>query len=285
MPIKYMSDYSGRSASIPSPVISVVTCVRNGAHGIARTIESVRAQGITDLEYVIVDGGSTDGTLDILHAHRSNIDVLISEPDQGISDGLNKGIALTRGRFVALIHADDWFSPGQLCCAIEVLESSGADYVFGNLIFHLGNRPVHVVRGDATYTRRIDHIMPNLNHPTVIMRRESYERHGLFDTDYRLAMDYELLLRFHRAGLRGFYDPRLTGHMSLDGASDRHAIRSLAEVRAASIRYGYSPVKAWLRFLFRAFKTMVRRTLEKLLPVGITKMLRRLVNPAYRAAH
>jgi glycosyltransferase involved in cell wall biosynthesis len=211
--------------------------------------------------------------------------VLVSEPDEGISDGLNKGIALTRGRFVALIHADDWLSSGQLRCAIEALEGSGADYVFGDLIFHLGDQPVHVVRGDAAYTRRIDHIMPDLNHPTVIMRRESYERHGLFDTDYRLAMDYELLLRFHRAGLKGFYDPRLRGNMSLDGVSDRHAIRALAEVRAASIRYGYSPVKAWLRFLFRAIKTTMRRTLEKSLPIGITKTLRRLVNPAYRSAH
>jgi glycosyltransferase involved in cell wall biosynthesis len=282
MPIKYLSDYPARSEKSQPPIVSVVTCVRNGAAGIARTIQSVSAQKFPSLEYIIVDGASTDGTLDIIRAHAQDVDFWHSEPDAGISDGLNKGIALTQGRFIALVHSDDWLAPNQIALSVETLEITGADFVFGDLTLHDNDGPAHLLVGDAEYRRHIAHGMPALNHPTVVMRRTAYEAHGLFDTDYRLAMDYELLLRFHRAGLKGVYDRRLMGHMSLEGASDQHGIKASAEVRRASIRHGYPPLLANLRFVYRAVKTLSRRLLQQAMPTQHISFVRRIVNSSYR---
>jgi len=281
MPAKRITDYPSRTPTYTQPTISVVTCVRNGVAGIARTIESVTAQGIADLEYIIVDGASTDGTQDVIRSYSDKITFWQSEPDEGISDGLNKGIALTTGRYIALIHSDDWLAPGQLERSVHTLGTSGADFVFGDLLMHDRFGPSHILRGDREYIRRIEHIMPTLNHPTVVVRREAYEVHGLFDTDYQLAMDYELLLRFYRAGLRGVYDSSIMGHMSLEGISDRNTLAALAEVRRASTQHSYPPHLANFRFGYRVFKNLVHRTLRHVAP-ATTRHLRRFVNPSYK---
>lgn len=273
-------DYPARRATTGEarPLVSIITTVWNGAAGLQRTIDSVAAQDAEGIEYIIVDGGSTDGTLDIVRANAGTVTHWQSEPDKGISDGFNKGIALSRGRYVTLIHADDWLSPGQLRQGISTLEKTGADFVFGDLIYYRNDTATYRMRGEANYADRIGHVMPALNHPTVIVRRSAYERHGLFDTSYKLAMDYELLLRFHRAGLRGVYDPLLIGNMALDGASDRSSKRALAEVRRASIAHGYSMGLAWFLYGFRVFKDSMRRLSETYMPPALHDRLRKRAN-------
>jgi glycosyltransferase involved in cell wall biosynthesis len=205
-----------------------------------------------------------------------------SEPDRGISDGFNKGIALSRGKYVILLNADDWLSPGQLAQGISTLEKSGADFVFGDLVYHDGQgQQLFRMIGEADYRRRIVHVMPALNHPTVIVRRSAYERFGLFDLSLRLAMDYEFLLRLHRAGCRGLHDPGMLGHMALEGASDAQSRKALAEVRDISIRHGTSPWSAWVRYLFRLLKGDVRRFLERVLPTDTAQSLRRKINSQF----
>ncbi len=261
------------------PTLSVVTTVRNGIRTLGNTIDSVRAQAIPDLEYIVIDACSTDGTTDLLRASSDVITHWISEPDQGISDGFNKGITLSRGKYVTLLNADDWLSPGQLAKGIETLKESGADFVFGDLIYHdAQGRPLHKVRGDAGYAARIAHRMPALNHPTVIVRRDAYERFGLFDLSLRLAMDYELLLRFHRAGCRGVYDPRMVGHMTLEGVSDTQSRRALAEVRDIAIRHGGWVPREWAYYVFRLVKGESRRFLERILPTVLFQRLRGGIN-------
>jgi glycosyltransferase involved in cell wall biosynthesis len=274
-----IEDYKARAAK-SRPLLSVVTTVLNGEKTLARAIASVREQNLPDLEYIVVDAGSADKSLEIIRANADIIAFWTSEPDQGISDGFNKGIALSAGEYILLLNADDWLSPGQLAFGLETLEQSGADFVFGDLIYHdAEGAPLHLVKGDAAYARRIGHVMPALNHPTVIVRRSAYQAHGLFDLGLDNAMDYELLLRLHRAGLKGAYDPRIKGHMTLAGQSDRNDIAALAEVRQASIRHGASPAAAWARFVLRIVKGRSRRLLERLLPRVLYQKLRRKVNP------
>lgn len=264
-------------------VISVVTTTFNAAATFQRTIDSVKMQSFPGLEYIIVDAASTDGTLDIVRANADVVTHWISEKDRGISDGFNKGIALTRGRYVQLLNADDWLSPGQIAFGIETLEKTGADFVFGDLLYHaLSGAETHRIKGEAGYSARIGHIMPGLNHPTVIVRREVYERLGLFDLNYKFAMDYELLLRFHKAGFRGAYDPRIVGHMTLDGASDRNTGATLREVRQIAIRHGYPPFLAWIRYLLRLVKWRGRLLLRGL-PRPLFDRLRRVFNRNYTA--
>jgi glycosyltransferase involved in cell wall biosynthesis len=274
-----IADCPRHAAPGESPLLSVVTTVRNGEKTLGRTIDSVRAQKLPGLEYIVVDAGSTDGTLDIVRASADVVTHWQSEPDSGISDGFNKGIILARGKYVTLLNADDWLSPGQLAHGVETLERTCADFVFGDLIYHdAESRALYRMRGEEDYACRIGHVMPALNHPSVIVLRTAYERFGLFDVNLKLAMDYELLLRFHRAGCRGVYDPRILGHMSLEGASDAQSRKALAEVRAIAIRHGGWPPREWLRFVFRIAKGEVRRLLEKILPISLVRRLRSTAN-------
>lgn len=273
-----IDDYPARDRSF-SPLISVVTTVRNGEKTLARTINSVREQRIAEMEYIIVDAASQDGTHDIIRANTDIVTFWKSEPDRGISDGFNKGIALSHGKYVTILNADDWLSPHQLAHGIETLEHTGADFVFGDMLYHDTNgEPLYRIAGEADYARRIGHVMPALNHPTVIVRRDAYERFGLFDLNLGLAMDYEFLLRLHRAGCRGVHDPRMLGHMSLAGASDTQSRRALAEVRDISVRHGASRAAAWIRYLLRLVRGDTRQAMERLLPANLSHALRRRVN-------
>ena len=274
-----IGDYETRAAATAPPHVSIVTTVRDGDKTLGRAIASVRAQQLPDMEYVIVDAGSRDGTLDIIRASTDIVRFWKSEPDRGISDGFNKGIGLSRGKYVALLNADDWLSPGQIAAGTETLDRTGADFVFGDLLYHSKNGELlHKVTGDAAYASRIGGGMPALNHPTLIMRRSAYERFGLFDLGYHCAMDYELLLRFHRAGCRGVYDPRIVGHMSLRGASDTSSLKAIREVRTAAIAHGYPVLPAYLLSYFRMAKDKTRRLIEHLLPRSLSLALRSAVN-------
>ncbi|HWY61222.1 MAG TPA: glycosyltransferase family 2 protein [Rhizomicrobium sp.] len=259
--------------------MSVVTTVRNGEETLARAIDSVRLQNIPDLEYIIIDSASTDNTLDIVRGNTDVVTYWQSEPDRGISDGFNKGIVLSSGEFITLLNADDWLSPGQIAAGIETLDRTGADFVFGDLLYHgKDGELLYKVTGDAAYAARIDSLMPALNHPTVIVRRMVYERFGLFDLNYRYAMDYELLLRFHCAGCKGVYNPRIVGHMTLTGASDASSLKAIREVRTAAIAYGYPIIPAYLLSYLRMAKDRIRRLIEHLLPRSLSLALRSAVN-------
>jgi glycosyltransferase involved in cell wall biosynthesis len=272
------STESGKPKSRPS--ISVVTITYNAQASLRRTIQSVITQVVPgELEYIIVDGGSSDGTLAIIREYDQKITYWTSGKDRGISDAFNKGIALTTGKYVAIVNADDWLSGGQLAAGIACLEATGAGFCFGDLIYHSENGEIHRIVGDDRFARRLRKTMPALNHPTVIVRREVYERYGLFRLNYRRAMDYDLLLRFVSREVHGSYDPSICGNMSLGGISDKTWIKSLVEVRQIAISFGRSPAVAWFEFYGRVLKGWMRRKLE-VFPAG--KELRRWWNRSYR---
>lgn len=263
------------------PHVSLITICFNAVKSISRTIESVQAQNFPSLEHIFVDGGSVDGTLEVIRASLRPSDYLLTESDRGISDALNKGVALAAGEYIQFIHADDWLSPGQVACAVETLEKSGADFVFGNLTFYEGGRPQFVLLGEGDYAKRIHRRMPNLNHVTVLARRTCFEHIGLFDLRYRCAMDYDWFLRLHRAGGHGVYEPRLCGHMNHDGVSNTRFDRTMAEVCTISIENGYNPVLAHVEKHFQTTKIKIGRMVkERALP--LYRLVRKTINPAFR---
>src|SRR4051794_27577813 len=145
---------SAEADALSMPLVSVVTIVRNGARTLSRTIDSVLSQDFRDIEYIIVDGGSTDGTLELLRANQDRIALWISESDLGISDAFNKGIALSRGEIVGLLNSDDWYEPGAIHAMVEHMQKSGADIACGRLQYWEGDRPTYLVRSDYAQLRR-----------------------------------------------------------------------------------------------------------------------------------
>ncbi len=274
---------SGQQLGEPDAILTVVTAVLNCAKTLPKTFDSIRSQTYRNIQYIVIDGGSQDGTLELIKEQEANLHIWLSEPDHGISDAFNKGIALASGKYVALVNADDWLEPDHFRIAIDCLEQSNCDFTFGNLMFHNSDgTPLYTVLGDPRYAQHILHSMPSVNHPSIVCRRDLYERNGLFDNTFRIAMDYEWLLRNHKQGARGTYLPDITSHMGTDGISQRSILASLREVERASVRHGYSARLARIRYWFRATKVTLRLFIERRLSVSLAKSMRAVLNSRYK---
>lgn len=203
--------------------ISIITVAFNAAHTIADTLESVAGQTHSEIEHIVVDGASTDGTLDVVRRHGQRVARLVSEPDHGIYDAMNKGIRLATGDVIGFLNADDMYpDTGVLARVSAVLEREKLDALFGDAEFVSSARPDQPVRRYRSERFRPDRIawgwMPA--HPTLFLRRRVYERFGMFRTDYRIAGDFELVARmFHGGTLRYRHVPEVLVRMRTGGVS------------------------------------------------------------------
>jgi glycosyltransferase involved in cell wall biosynthesis len=183
------------------PSITVVTPVFNNAATIGQTLESVRAQGYPDLEHVVVDGGSTDGTVEILE--RAEGVRFVSEPDDGLSDAVNKGVALASNELIAWLNADDYYLPGALAAVGEAYDrAGGAPWIAGRCIIvdDDGNEIRKAVSAYKAALLRMYSFPLLLTQnfimcPATFVRRDVWEEAGPLRLDYRLSMDYDLFLR------------------------------------------------------------------------------------------
>jgi len=205
--------------------ISIITITYNSEDTIRDTIDSVLSQSYTDIEHVIVDGQSTDKTMDIIRSYGDKIHKVISEPDKGLYDALNKGIRNASGDVVGFMHSDDVFASNSVVKTItEVFENFGVDSMYGDLIYvnkNDTNKLVRLWRAGKFKTRKmLFGWMPP--HPTFYVKRELYLKYGGFDLSYRISADYENMLRFlFRNKISTFYLPMFIVKMRLGGESNR----------------------------------------------------------------
>jgi len=278
--LSYAAVAAQRGPATVQPSVSVVTVTRNAVQTLARTIQTVQAQRSLLIEHVVVDGASTDGTQELLRSALRAHDFWLSEADRGIADAFNKGVALARGRYVQFLNADDWLSDGQVAQAVAVLERTGADFVFGDLVFHRDGLPAFVYRGDPDYASGLRSHLPPVNHPTMLARRSLFERVGLFCLEHGHAMEYDWLQRVHRAGGRGVHDAGIVGHMTHEGVSNLAFKRTAREVRDIAIAYGANPLRAHLRAQLNIAKTALSHLIRARSP-RLYEALRGRINPAY----
>lgn len=236
--------------------ISVITAVFNSRDTIADALESVLSQSHPDVELIVIDGGSTDGTLNVLQAWADRIAVLVSEPDQGIYDALNKGLARATGEVVGFLHSDDVFVDAHVLTRIAgVFSASDVEAVYGDLEYVRKDEPERVVRYWQSGVFSVNKLrygwMPP--HPTFYVKRDVYERLGRFDTRYRIAADYDCMLRFLGGGVQATYLPQVLVRMRLGGASNRSLknilLKMVEDWRALrSNRVGGVGALAWKNF-------------------------------------
>ncbi|MGH8738209.1 MAG: glycosyltransferase family 2 protein [Burkholderiales bacterium] len=255
--------------SAAAPAVTVVTVVRNGSATLMRAAESVLSQDYPGIEYVVIDGQSTDDTVPILCSLGERVALWVSEPDAGISDAFNKGISLARGQIVGLLNCDDWYEPGAVQAAVEALECADADIVCGEVQYWEGDQKTYLVSSDPEL---LDRGM-TVAHPTVFVRRRYYEQCGLFRLDFKLAMDYEWLLRAKLSGARMRVLERCLANMSGGGIGDRRWRESQCEVARARALHvpGANTMSAYYFYVWRStVKGVVRRYLD-LLGLGILR--------------
>lgn len=201
--------------------ISVVTPVLNDPR-VGRAIDSILTQRCEPKpELIVVDGGSTDETVDVLNRYRDKIDVLVSEPDKGLYDAMNKGVRRARGDVVAILNADDHYVDSEVLRDVQLVMVE-ADACYGDILYT--NRTGKVVRyWRAGRCARVKwHLGWMPPHPSFFVRRHVYERHGAFDLRYPVAADYELMLRFiHKARIKVRYLDRVVTKMAVGGNSSR----------------------------------------------------------------
>jgi glycosyltransferase len=210
---------------LSTPVISIVTATWQCAATVGDCLRSVASQTWASREHVVIDGGSRDGTLDLLQRHRDGLSALVSEPDGGLYDALNKGIARCSGEVVGFLHADDVYADDAVLARVaDCFADRAVDVVYGDLQYVRRDDTTRVVRhwrSSAFTPRRLAWgWMPP--HPTLFVRRRSYAQIGGFDTSYRIAADYDFILRlFSQPGLRAVHLPQVLVKMRVGGASNR----------------------------------------------------------------
>jgi glycosyltransferase involved in cell wall biosynthesis len=202
--------------------ISVITIVYNAQDTIKRCIESVISQNYNNIEYIIIDGGSTDNSLQIINQYKSHVKVLISEPDQGIYDAMNKGILLATGEIAGMLNADDFFADQEVISAVaQAFSSSDTGIVYGNLDYI--NSAGKIIRKWESHNCGKNSFqwgfMPP--HPTFYCKRILFEKHGFYSLEYGSAADYELMVRFmHKRNVRSFHLNKVMVKMQLGGVSN-----------------------------------------------------------------
>lgn len=230
------------------PKISLITVSYNSGQTIEDTIKSVESQTYSNIEYLVVDGLSSDNTISILNGFPKVITRVVSEKDEGIYDAMNKGLALASGEIIGLINSDDVLADEYVLerIAQEFYDNPDIDACYGDLCYVKHNDLNKVVR----YWRSNPHEAGCIKrgwmppHPTLYVRRSVYETCGCFDLNYKIAADFELMLRlFDIHQIRSKYIPRVLVKMRLGGTTNRNfkniALQNI-EIRRALRAHGIS---------------------------------------------
>ncbi len=220
------------------PVFSIITITRNCSTTILRCLDSIAGQSYHDYEHLVIDGGSTDGTLELLKARCFQLSSLVSEPDNGIYDALNKGIAQASGDIVGILHADDIFHGEKVLSNVSDVFKvhSNVDVVIGNVAFFDPKNPTKVIRRiNSAYFRpwmlRFG-FMPA--HTATFIRRSLFDQLGPYRSDYKTAGDFEFFVRLiaiHK--IKPYYLKETLVYMSVGGTSSsgwKSYIRTTTEI-------------------------------------------------------
>ncbi|GAB6045598.1 glycosyltransferase family 2 protein [Caminibacter profundus] len=205
--------------------VSIITVVYNNKDTIKDAIESVLNQTYQNIEYIIIDGNSNDGTIDIIKSYGNKIDKFISEKDNGIYDAMNKGIKLASGDIVGILNSDDFYVDNRVIeKVVEVFKNKNVDSVYGDLVYVDKDNTNRIVRywKSRGYQEGLFKKGWHPAHPTFFVKKEIYDQYGLFNLDFKIAADYEIMLRFlEKYKITSSYISEVLVKMRLGGESNR----------------------------------------------------------------
>jgi glycosyltransferase involved in cell wall biosynthesis len=250
------------------PPISVVTVVRNGESIIDGCIESVVTQNIPGLQYIVIDGASTDRTLDRIRSWGEAISVVVSEPDMGLYDAMNKGLRLARGRYVHFLNADDrYVATDTLRQLLPKLDENSVCY--GAMIYQEEDGRQRRLGAPFSWEREL--VESHIPQPTLFVPTRLYREIGEFDLKYRIAADYDMVLRLVKRFPVRFVDQPVTLMMA-GGVSYTQMGRTFKEATRVSVSHGRLVAQAYLTYM----RHMITWQIGRRLPVSCIELWRRL---------
>lgn len=231
--------------------LSIITVTLNSARHLEDTIKSVLSQNYKHFEYIIIDGGSTDGTLDIIRKYEQQLAYWVSEPDRGMYDAMNKGIARATGDIVGIINSDDYYFPGAFSKVTDAFIDESLDqYIFwGDIIqgdeLVLGWRPWNLKRGAFA------------PHPSMFCPKKIYDRIGTYSLDYKVLGDYDFMYRaIHKYGVKPLYLHEPIAFFRLGGLASQNILTALKDELKVKLKYDQSFSVAYPVFLLKIIKNL-----------------------------
>ncbi|MCI9658891.1 MAG: glycosyltransferase [Lachnospiraceae bacterium] len=213
---------------------SIITVCLNSEKTIEKTIQSVIEQEYSDCEYIIIDGGSKDRTLDIIEKYKKDIAIIISEPDNGIYDAMNKGIALASGEVIGIINSDDWYELYVFEKVKKCFQISDAEIIYGCLRTISDENISKILVPENIEKLRYEMAIP---HPTIFVKKDIYRKYGMFCLEYMIAADYELILRFYTKGVKFYGSNDIFANFRTGGISVQKGKKCIEETLTISRKY------------------------------------------------
>ncbi|GAA4404274.1 glycosyltransferase family 2 protein [Nibrella viscosa] len=230
--------------------VSIITVVFNGAETIRSTIECILNQTYPDIEYIVIDGQSTDDTVAIIRSYEHRLARFVSEPDKGLYDAMNKGIGMATGEVIGLLNADDFYPDNEVIAhVVDRFRQTGSDAVYGDILYVNRDNTQQVKRYWKSGLYREGAFkwgwMPG--HPAFFVRKRIYDQFGLFNIQLRSAADYELMLRFiHKHKITLSYLPEVLVVMRDGGVSNRSLKNRLKANREDQLAWDLNGLKPYV---------------------------------------
>ncbi|MEO7216482.1 glycosyltransferase family 2 protein [Mucilaginibacter sp.] len=240
-----------------SPLVSIITIVYNGERFLNKCIDSIKDQSYKNIEYIVIDGGSKDGTIDIVKTYGDLVKVLVSEKDEGISDAFNKGIDKATGEIIGILNSDDFFYPDTIETVVDFYNNNEQKkgIYFGDIRYF---------DDDMSYIRISDLSKMwkymSLNHPSVFVTSNVYKEIGTFSKEYKYTMDVEFLHRALSKSVPFFYINKSLANFRLEGTSDLHYKDMYKEFYKSVQKYNDQGLSTRFWYRWSVFKKDVAQT-------------------------
>lgn len=241
------------------PLLTIVTVVFNNIKTLERTIQSVLSQTYKNIEYIIIDGGSTDGTLEIIKKYADRLAYWVSESDKGTYDAMNKGIRLAKGKWIHILNSDDYYVNN------KVLERVVPNLKDPNKYFYYFSMWLEDIAGRKIYKYKYSwlrhwllYYSAYLPHPTMFVAKEQYYKAGLFDLNFKIAADHDLILRLCKEYVPKFIDLPVTV-MQLGGFSSLSQKETFLDFKKCTIKQGLPRWLATIIYYFKIIKYRLTR--------------------------
>jgi len=232
-----------------NPFFSIITVCYNAEKTIAQTIESVLNQQFNDYEYIIIDGNSTDSTLNIVRNYQDRFGdklVVVSEKDNGIYDAMNKGIRLANGKLIGIINSDDWYDAKTLKTVRGEYDLHKQDGVYyGLLMNYYGDKHYCATGYHHNYLHECI-----VSHPTCFISKSIYDKYGMFDLQYKLAADYDLIIRLNKKDVPFIFIPQILAHFRMGGSTDINKKKSMVETYKIFLKHGIFSKRKYHKAIF-----------------------------------